>query len=463
VVIVSFLAITEIPIIIQELDDFVQESLESLTMKEAEYRDFGAFTWWFVTLIFNVVFIIQHQANYPDNPNIDLYSFLVFGINMPWTLSCIRNYIVVPNTRVTRTFCVVYDVLVSKPFFRNHVLLMVCSINGFGASYYFPLMLMDIMNNSNVIANIARSVTDNAVELGWVFYLFVVTIIIYAQFGLEFFEEWFTYDGDADDGSQQGCHSVVSCFILIFYHGAPGGSLDGVLNPISNREQPTYLQRVLFDLSFFVWVGVLLFNIITGLMVDGFGALREEDNERKDILENSCFVCGFTRESYDDLPNFQGPNFDFHMTEEHNYWSYVEFYVYLKRKNKADLTGVESHAWAMILQGNLAWIPMRNSAALQEHVDNHLDEDESSQNEEIIMSKNIAREVASEVRNTIESSNQALVKANNSNSSANGSSSKPWEGGAVTMPLAVFLSWGGLERCLEGGGGNRCVKCFLLF
>ena len=37
---------------------------------------------------------------------------------------------------------------------------------------------------------------------------------------------------------------------------------------------------------------MILFNIITGLLVDGFGALREEDNDRRDILENSCFVCG---------------------------------------------------------------------------------------------------------------------------------------------------------------------------
>jgi hypothetical protein len=38
-----------------------------------------------------------------------------------------------------------------------------------------------------------------------------------------------------------------------------------------------------FDLSFFIVVGVLLFNVITGLMVDGFGALRDEANERADV------------------------------------------------------------------------------------------------------------------------------------------------------------------------------------
>ena len=36
-----------------------------------------------------------------------LYGFLVFGINLPWTLSCVRNYIVVPASPNTRLFVIV--------------------------------------------------------------------------------------------------------------------------------------------------------------------------------------------------------------------------------------------------------------------------------------------------------------------------------------------------------------------
>jgi len=373
VVIVCFLAITEVPIIIRQSDDYVQACLDDDAMKEEDYRDFGAFTWWFVTLIFNVLFIVMHLSNYPGKENQGLYLFLIFGINLPWTLSCIRNYIVVPNSSQTRIFCVIYDVLITKPFFRNHVILMVCSINGFTQSSWFPLMLMDIMNNSKLLANVARSVTDNAVALALVFYLFVCTVAIYAQFGLEYFEDWFVYDGEADDEESVGCHSVVSCFVLIFYNGVPNGSLGDVLDNINNRntltegqDNNTYLQRVIFDLSFFIWVGILLFNIITGLMVDGFGALREEDNNRQDILENTCFVCGYSRSQYDDIPNFRGPSFDVHKSIDHDFWTYVYYYVYLKRKHKTEYSGVESYVWSQINENNnLIWIPTRNSAALQ--------------------------------------------------------------------------------------------------
>merc|ERR1712072_699218 len=101
------------------------------------------------------MFIVMHLANYPGSSNYGLYLFMVLGINLPWTLSCIRNYIVVPNTPQTRLFCILYDTLVTKPFFRNHVLLMVFSTNGFINNYWFTLMLMDIMNNSKVLGDVS--------------------------------------------------------------------------------------------------------------------------------------------------------------------------------------------------------------------------------------------------------------------------------------------------------------------
>jgi len=159
--------------------------------------------------------------------------------------------------------------------------------------------------------------------------------------------------------------------MLIFYHAVPAGDIGEVLDNISNRQND-YMRRVLFDLSFFVWVGVLLFNIITGLMVDGFGSLREEDNARRDILDNSCFVCGLLRSTYDDTPNFQGPSFDRHKDTDHDFWAYVNFYVYLKRKDPSDYSGVETYVWGQISEDSIEWIPMRMSSAIQAaHAQSH--------------------------------------------------------------------------------------------
>ena len=60
----------------------------------------------------------------------------------------------------------------------------------------------------------------------------------------------------------------------------------------SNREGMEFIGRLAYDLTFFVWVGILLFNVITGLIVDTFSRLREEDAKRIDVLANECFICG---------------------------------------------------------------------------------------------------------------------------------------------------------------------------
>jgi len=285
---------------------------------------------------------------------------------------------------------------------------MVFSVLGFNKSPYFTLMLLDIMNNSTVLGNIIKSITVPAFQLALVFYLFVITVIIYAQFGLEFFEEWFVYDADADDDSPPGCHSVVSCFWLILYKGVPAGELSDVLDVIDNRSN-LFLERVLFDMSFFVWVGILLFNIITGLMVDTFSALREEDAQRSDLLENECFVCGFKRTSYDDIGLNFIPSFDIHRDEEHNVWNYVLFIIYLRRRDPTEFNGVESYVWERLKEHDMQWIPTRTSFAIQNEGITVKDEDEDMTEKMMDHMTNMSKDMSS-ISNRIHKLEKAMTE-----------------------------------------------------
>eukprot|EP00615_Pteridomonas_danica_P011690 CAMPEP_0114330802 /NCGR_PEP_ID=MMETSP0101-20121206/1993_1 /TAXON_ID=38822 ORGANISM="Pteridomonas danica, Strain PT" /NCGR_SAMPLE_ID=MMETSP0101 /ASSEMBLY_ACC=CAM_ASM_000211 /LENGTH=1284 /DNA_ID=CAMNT_0001460933 /DNA_START=3986 /DNA_END=7840 /DNA_ORIENTATION=+ len=363
VVIVLFLGVTEVPMIIRQTDEHVKANKAAVI---SAYNP-RAFTWWGVTLAGNIMFIIMHMANYPGHRNYFLYSFLVFGINLPWTITCVRRYIVIPNSKYARLFVIIYDTSIQKPFFRNHVLLLGCSFLGFQSTPFFTLMLLDIVNNSQVLKDIIRSITRPLPQLAVVFYTFVLTVIIYAQFGVNYFEEWFQYDSLADDGEKHGCHSVVACFWLIFYGGVPIGGMTEVMDNISNKEGNSYLARVAFDLSFFVWVGILLFNVITGLIVDTFSTLREEAGKREDVLINSCFVCGFTRAHYDDIGLSSAPSFDSHKNDIHGMWNYVYFYFYLTRKDPTEYNGVESYVAQLKEESSLQWLPSRNTLVFQNH------------------------------------------------------------------------------------------------
>jgi hypothetical protein len=91
-----------------------------------------------------------------------------------------------------------------------------------------------------------------------------------------------------------------------------------------NTGSGDYLARVAYDSIFFVWVGIVILNIITGLMVDTFGAIREEAANRSEILETECFVCGMQRTDYDDLGlGKKAATFKEHQEREHDKWLYV--------------------------------------------------------------------------------------------------------------------------------------------
>jgi hypothetical protein len=107
-VIMGYVAATTVPIMIRETDKNIARDRKSL--EPSDWTNLGAFKWWFVTLIFNVMFILMHsvsrdawrlndpspthsntadeQKNFPRcvSQSTGLYSFLIFGINLTWTL-----------------------------------------------------------------------------------------------------------------------------------------------------------------------------------------------------------------------------------------------------------------------------------------------------------------------------------------------------------------------------------------
>ena len=58
-------------------------------------------------------------------------------------------------------------------------------------------------------------------------------------------------------------------------------------------QEPLFFFRVIFDLSFFIMVILIIIqNLIFGVIIDTFATLRAEKNATDDMLQNTCFICG---------------------------------------------------------------------------------------------------------------------------------------------------------------------------
>ena len=137
--------------------------------------------------------------------------------------------------------------------------------------------------------------------------------------------------------------------------------------PMTIRDSD-YLGRIVYEMLFFALVGILIFNIITSLVVEGYSSVRREMKSQQDILNNQCFVCGISRREYSDLSGtkYQDlPDYDIHKNQTHSFWNYMYFYNHLKAKHHTEYTGAETYVWSLISQHDLSWIPHRSSAAIQ--------------------------------------------------------------------------------------------------
>ena len=106
------------------------------------------------------------------------------------------------------------------------------------------------------------------------------------------------------------CDTLLHCAVHILTEGWRSGDIASAMDANNYAEDGPYKwgSRIVFDVVFFLVVGLILSNIVSGIILDTFGALREESNERSRKLGNECFITGLERSQFDEL----GVDFETH-------------------------------------------------------------------------------------------------------------------------------------------------------
>ncbi|KAK1792878.1 hypothetical protein P4O66_001585 [Electrophorus voltai] len=115
------------------------------------------------------------------------------------------------------------------------------------------------------------------------------------------------------------CRRSRSCYMFHMYVGvrAGGGIGDEIEDPSGDDFE---FHRIVFDITFFFFVIVILLAIIQGLIIDAFGELRDQQDQVREDMETKCFICGVGSEYFDTVPH----GFESHTLQEHNLANYLE-------------------------------------------------------------------------------------------------------------------------------------------
>ena len=90
-------------------------------------------------------------------------------------------------------------------------------------------------------------------------------------------------------------------------------------------------MRMIVDVSFFIIVIIILFNVVFGIIIDEFSAVREQREKREQEEKGRCFICGVSRNELEVRHNnvFAFRNH----TQEHNMWTYFFFSLVFAHTN----------------------------------------------------------------------------------------------------------------------------------
>lgn len=217
------------------------------------------------------------------------------------------------------------------------------SILGNNNYFFFAAHLLDVAIAIPALRTILQSVTHNGKQLVLTVMLTSVIVYIYTVVAFNFFRKFYVKE---DNGNvDYKCHDMLTCFVYHLHTGVrAGGGIGDEIEPADGDAYEVY--RILFDITFFFFVIVILLAIIQGLIIDAFGELRDQLEQVKEDMESKCFICGIGKEYFDKVPH----GFETHVTNEHNFANYMFFIMHLINKPDTEYTGQETYVWELYQQ-----------------------------------------------------------------------------------------------------------------
>ncbi|XP_074846207.1 ryanodine receptor 2 isoform X10 [Carettochelys insculpta] len=218
---------------------------------------------------------------------------------------------------------------------------MTMSILGHYNNFFFAAHLLDIAMGFKTLRTILSSVTHNGKQLVLTVGLLAVVVYLYTVVAFNFFRKFYNKSEDGDMPDMK-CDDMLTCYMFHMYVGvrAGGGIGDEIEDPAGDEYE---MYRIIFDITFFFFVIVILLAIIQGLIIDAFGELRDQQEQVKEDMETKCFICGIGNDYFDTVPH----GFETHTLQEHNLANYLFFLMYLINKDETEHTGQESYVWKM--------------------------------------------------------------------------------------------------------------------
>ena len=237
--------------------------------------------------------------------------------------------------------------------------------------YLYPICLLYILEMSEILRRVLLAVTKNGKSLIFVAILGCIVLYMFGIIAFALFSQQAQSTIKPDSEAYIFCHTLYECFVTV----GRWGLLDTIGQFIPQRTMSFTgeLDRIIFDLLFFIVVNTIGLNIIFGIIVDTFSQLRNEKSEQEKDMKNICFICGLENYVFDR----KGNGFKNHVKNEHNMWQYYSFFLYLDSVDPCDHTAIEGFVFNKLKEDEIDFFPQNKARCI---VDDDNEQDNNVQN-----------------------------------------------------------------------------------
>lgn len=224
--------------------------------------------------------------------------------------------------------------------------------------YFYPISLLFILERSDILQRVLLAVTKNGKSLLYVAMFGVIVIYIFSVAGFALFYEQAQSTIEPSSQNYVFCRTLYECFISIGRWGLI--ETVAVILPQRTTSFVYEIDRIIYDVLFFVVITVIGLNIVFGIIVDTFSELRDEKYSQEKDMKSVCFICGI--ENY--LFDRKGKGFKVHVKHEHSMWDYYSFFLYLDSVDPSDHTATESFVFNKLQENETVFFPQNTARSL---------------------------------------------------------------------------------------------------
>ncbi|RHY59302.1 hypothetical protein DYB30_001778 [Aphanomyces astaci] len=271
-------------------------------------------------------------------------------------------------------YSVLYDTLLSGSVITFGAYTL-CAICGLGLSIpavtmnfdvgpwglmFFGFPLVDILATNDNLRFIATAMHSNMGKLGVTAVFGAIMIYLFSLVGFFHLQA----ELESEDHTVSHCSTLLQCYTTYIRYGllSGGGIGDYISSTLSHEldfgNPGRYFERLVYDLAFFVLVITLFLNMVQGIIIDAFTAVREQTETKAALKRERCLVCNRSRSAIENLDGGHLNNFSRHIHHVHNFFHYFFYIQHVKAKqHPKELSGLERYVVEKLKAHDMAWIP----------------------------------------------------------------------------------------------------------